>query len=172
MSVLRPNNVIEKANMGHETAWRQTLKDNEIKTCIYLMYTDTFVSYEWLCLLCLNWAFYHKPLACWSKQKHACFTLGLQMIGEININGRKNDIFSCKFYFFLSGGSCCSLVRLSKITTRHQFIISQVLLVFMNEIIDKLKKNCIHFTSLPIFSPENSFSVSSYRWGNAAYVNC
>lgn len=45
MSVLRPNNVIEKANMGHETAWRQILKDNEIKTCIYLMYTDTFVSY-------------------------------------------------------------------------------------------------------------------------------
>ena len=160
MSVLRPNNVIEKANMGHETAWRQILKDNEIKTCIYLMYTDTFVSYEWLCLLCLNWAFYHKPLACWSKQKHACFTLGLQMIGRININGRKNDIFSCKFYFFLSGGSCCSLVRLSKITTRHQFIISQVLLVFMNEIIDKLKKIVSTLLHYPYFPQKTRFQLA------------
>lgn len=161
MSVLRPNNVIEKANMGHETAWRQILKDNGIKTCIYLMYTDTFVSYEWLCLLCLNWAFYHKPLSCWSKQKHACFTLGLQMIGEININGRKNDIFSCKFYFFfLSGGSCCSLVRLSKISTRHQFIISQVLPVFMHEIINKLTKIVPALLHYPYFPQKTCFQLA------------
>ena len=168
MSVLRPNNVIEKANMGHETAWRQILKDNEIKTCIYLMYTDTFVSYEWLCLLCLNWAFYHKPLACWSKQKHACFTLGLQMIGEININGRKtvNSIFFFKWRELLLFSSSVKnyhkapIYNFSGPTGFYEWNHWQI------------KKNCIHFTSLPIFPPENSFSVSSYRWGNAANVNC